>query len=167
MRCAVSDKSFERLDLLKGVVLAAFWDGRDGQLPSPLSNFYKIIPRNGKICPFLCDQGCGIYNCMPFDCRLYPFTIVAESDGIYLGLHASICRDAPDKEWTENFLRDGTNNALKLIAQYGLKDFREYLCADRPRLGREKMGELIKVQKLSVDFLNGLFVKSGKKENSN
>ena len=62
-----------------------------------------------KTCPFLTDQGCGIYSDRPWPCRMYPLGLAAQKDTpdgwrgdrFYFLLQEEVCKgfDEP-REWT-------------------------------------------------------------------
>ncbi len=62
-----------------------------------------------KACPFLTDEGCGIYSDRPWPCRMYPLGLAAQKDTpdgwrgdrFYFLLQEEVCRGFEEpKEWT-------------------------------------------------------------------
>jgi Fe-S-cluster containining protein len=62
-----------------------------------------------KTCPFLTDQGCGIYSDRPWPCRMYPLGLASSKDTadgwrgdrFYFLLQEDVCKGfAEGKEWT-------------------------------------------------------------------
>lgn len=69
----------------------------------------RMNDNEGKTCPFLTDQGCGIYTDRPWPCRMYPLGLASQKDTpdgwrgdrFYFLLRQDMCKgfDEP-REWT-------------------------------------------------------------------
>jgi len=84
----------------------------------------------GRQCVFINppDHRCRIYPARPFECRLYPFLLSSESDGIKLYAHLS-CPFIQDQLDT----KEGADFAAVLRAFFSRPDVRRYLSEGRAR----------------------------------
>ena len=98
---------------------------RLGMASSDFLNTYALLPvqkdmktpvvvlrmndDESKVCPFLTDEGCGIYSDRPWPCRMYPLGLAAQKDTpdgwrgdrFYFLLQEEVCRGFEEpKEWT-------------------------------------------------------------------
>lgn len=71
----------------------------------------RMNEEESKPCPFLTEQGCGVYTDRPWPCRMYPLGLAVQKDTpdgwagerFYFLLHEEVCKGfEEDKEWTVN-----------------------------------------------------------------
>ena len=79
-----------------------------------------------KTCPFVTEEGCGIYSDRPWPCRIYPVGQAtpsegSEEEGFYFLLEEDVCKGfAAEKEWTiQEWLEDqGVGDYDEIGKQY-------------------------------------------------
>ena len=69
----------------------------------------RMNDNEAKTCPFLTDEGCGVYSDRPWPCRMYPLGLAAQKDTpdgwrgdrFYFLLHEDVCKGFEEpQEWT-------------------------------------------------------------------